>query len=423
MSKSLLLGLVGVLTLAVACGGGSGSSSAAGSSSASASGQCAGTTQASQANNVTAIVVDGGPLGNYSDAAFADVTLCVPGTSNCQTIGHVLVDTGSEGLRILSSAADIAGSPLSLSLTQELVNGSPVVECAQFLSFVTWGPVVMTDVKIAGETASDVPIQLVGLSGFPDVPLACTNAGTPAETVGGDNGLGSNGILGIGPFPNDCGAGCTEPGAANPGLYYTCATNPCQVLTLSGQSQEVQNPVSSFPKDNNGTIVELPALPAAGAASVSGALVFGIGTQSNNGLNGATILTLDKETLDFTTSFKGVSYSGSFIDSGSNGLFFLTTAITGIPECKDENDFYCPASTEALTATNLGVNGDSKATSFSVANFDNLNGNFNAFNDMAGPNAGSGGTGPSFDWGLPFFFGCNVFTGIETTTAAPYFAY
>ena len=50
-------------------------------------------------------------------------------------------------------------------------------------------------------------------------------------------------------------------------------------------AQQVQNPATLFAADNNGVIVELPAVSVP-ETSVSGSLVFGIGTQANNGLNG-----------------------------------------------------------------------------------------------------------------------------------------
>ena len=54
--------------------------------------------------NMVAVVVDSGPAGaNYTNGIFATVTLCEPGTSNCQTIDHLLVDTGSVGVRVLES--------------------------------------------------------------------------------------------------------------------------------------------------------------------------------------------------------------------------------------------------------------------------------------------------------------------------------
>ena len=61
------------------------------------------------ANNVVNAIVDQGPsrFGSGQQAAvnimYVKVTVCVPGsTTTCQTIDHVQVDTGSQGLRILA---------------------------------------------------------------------------------------------------------------------------------------------------------------------------------------------------------------------------------------------------------------------------------------------------------------------------------
>src|SRR5450631_2320469 len=59
-------------------------------------------TAATQATNTAPIAVDGGPTVNgvsvgYPNGAYATVTVCTPGTTTCQTIDHVLVDTGSVG--------------------------------------------------------------------------------------------------------------------------------------------------------------------------------------------------------------------------------------------------------------------------------------------------------------------------------------
>ena len=124
---------------------------------------------------------------------------------------------------------------------------------------------------------------------------------------------------------------------------------------------------------------------------------------------------------NITTVFSGQSYAASFIDSGSNGIYFLDTTSTGIPLCPDSSDFYCPASTQSLSATNVGVNGVSVPALFSVGNADALNSRFFAFSEIAGPNPGG------FDFGLGFFFGRTVFTAIEGQAtpggAGPYFAY
>lgn len=363
-------------------------------------------------SNVQPITVGSGPTGNYTNGAFTSVTVCVPATTTCQTIDGVLVDTGSSGLRLLSSA-------LTISLPQQKAgDGNPVVECLPFVSGYTWGPVQTADIQISGEKASAVPIQVMSDTDFP-VPGACADRGSSEDTLGA---LGANGLLGVGNFAQDCGGACVATGAGNPELYYECPASGC-VVTGESLAQQVQNPVALFATDNNGVILELPAVTGP-EASISGSLIFGIGTQSNNGLSGATVYTVDSDG-NFTTSYKSQPYNQSFLDSGSNGLYFLTSSASGIPVCPDAAFFYCPSSTQNLSATNQGANGASGQVSFSVASADNLfNDNPSAFVfvNLGGPNSL-----PGFDWGLPFFFGRNVYTAIEGMSTpggnGPYWAY
>ena len=363
------------------------------------------------ASNVQAIVVNAGPTNNYFNGAFTSVTICVPGqTTGCQTIDGVLVDTGSSGLRVLSSA-------LTLSLPQQAgSNGGPIVECAQFLDGFTWGPVQTADVKLAGEQASRVPIQVIDERAFPNIPTSCSSSGTAEDTI---DALGANAILGVGLFKQDCGLACAFVGSSNPGFYFSCPASGCQPAAVPLVSQ-VQNPVALFPTDNNGVVIQLPAVPAGGAVSVTGSLIYGIGTQSNNALGSAKVLTVDA-IGNITTVFGSRSYPASFIDSGSNGIYFLDSASTGLPLCPDSSDFYCPASTQSLSTTNIGTNGVSVPALFNVGNADTLNSRFFAFSEISGPNA------DGFDFGLGFFFGRGVFTAIEGQATAggagPYFAY
>src|SRR5258708_37366610 len=76
---------------------------------------CGGSSSSTKANvittsgqNVAPIVVNAGPANNYANGAFTSVTLCVPGTSTCQTIDGVLVDTGASGLRLVDLLLSIA---------------------------------------------------------------------------------------------------------------------------------------------------------------------------------------------------------------------------------------------------------------------------------------------------------------------------
>jgi hypothetical protein len=320
------------------------------------------------------------------------------------------VDTGSIGLRLVASGA--AGGALRLALPQQnAVDGNPLAECTQFLDGYIWGPIRIADVALAGEQARSVPVQVVGESAFASqVPSGCTGTGLVEEDSVAT--LDANGILGVGEWRQDCGLACTVK--TDPGLYYSCSGSACQAVTASLTAQ-VQNPVWMFPSDNNGVIVQLPSIPASGASSVSGSLVFGIGTAGNNGLGNATVLTLDGSG-NFTTAFGGKTYPASFIDTGSNGLFFPST----LPVCGDQKDFYCPATPQSLSAVNSGGTRSAQVP-FTVANADALNPPNFAFPDLAGPNSSG------FDWGLPFFFGRNVYVGIEGQAtpagAGPYFAW
>src|ERR1700680_3674654 len=124
-------------------------------------------------NNVQAVIMDYGPsvngqqVGN-NDSLYTTVTICVPGTTTCQSIDHVLVDTGSTGLRILSSQ-------LALTLPYSTdANNNPIGNCIQYAdSTYQWGPVATADIKMAGEVASSVPLQIVAPSNFPAAPRIC----------------------------------------------------------------------------------------------------------------------------------------------------------------------------------------------------------------------------------------------------------
>ncbi|MGC2551350.1 MAG: DUF3443 family protein, partial [Candidatus Sulfotelmatobacter sp.] len=132
----------------------------------------------------------------------------------------------------------------------------------------------------------------------------------------------------------------------------------------------------------------------------------------------------DPSTLNFNTSFNGTNYSDTaFIDSGSNGYFFNDSSI---PTCSSSADFFCPTSMLNLSATTQGFTSGTGTVNFSVANADTLFTDFPndaAFGDLAGP----AGSQAYFDWGLPFFYGRNVYTAIEGATApggtTPYWAY
>jgi len=87
--------------------------------------------------NVLTITVNGpDPLNNsYLNEPCVSVTVCTPGTTDCQTIPNILLDTGSFGLRIFKQA-------LSVPLTQVASGPGLLAECVQYADGTsTWGPV------------------------------------------------------------------------------------------------------------------------------------------------------------------------------------------------------------------------------------------------------------------------------------------
>jgi len=401
----VLLSVCACLVLA-ACGGGGG-----GSSSSTATPVASTPVAPAAVVNTIPVTVDQGPVGaNAFNVPFVSVTVCRPGTSICQTIDHILLDTGSYGLRLLA--------PLNTSLGLPQVkwpSGDVAAECSPFISGFTWGSTAIADVKLGGEVAASQTIQLVGdhPNGVTTIPSDCTSVGNNIGTLAA---LGAKGMLGVGLLKEDCGNACVN--SAISGAYYACssATSSCTPVTMPLQYQ-VSNPVASFSKDNNGVILTMPAIAPGGAKSIAGTLTFGIGTQANNAIQGESKYVANSSG-DFTTVYKGVSMTKSFIDSGSNGLFFDDASLT---KCVTSTDFYCPTTSESLTATTMSYDGSGSGDiAFTIENVDNLSAGATAAY-AGGVHVGHQSNG--FDWGLPFFFGRRVFVGFAGTTGGGYWAY
>ncbi len=382
-----------LMLLLSACGGGGG-----GGGDNLSNGGNGGSTSA----NSVAMTVDSGPSGVQGafNIPYVSVTVCAPGsTSNCQTIDHVLVDTGSTGLRILASALS---APLLAGLGSQQVSSRQVVECMQFVTSITWGAVKLADVKMAGKVASSLPMQVISDPVYTTVPSGCASRGTNDGTLAG---LEANGILGVSQALQDCGGSCAN--STSNSVYYLCSGASSCVGGAVPVSQQVANPVAAFSGDNNGVLLQLPGVAATGAATATGSLTFGIGTQSNNAIpSGAQAFPAANSGFTINTSYKGVSYS-SFIDSGSNILFFPDN---GISTCTVySSTWFCPSSQQNLSAV-LSSGSSSSTINFSVISAQYLTSSNNAaMPGIAAPASGSLST--QFDWGLPFFYGRSVFIG------------
>jgi hypothetical protein len=369
--------------------------------------------------NTAEIVVDSGPASGFSlgvaNLPYVSVKVCAPGsTTQCATIDHVFLDTGSIGFRVLRSA--VAG----LNLPPVNSGSSTVVACYPFVVGAVWGAMATADVSIGGETAANLPMQVID-DRSPAQPAAtadCQKAanGDLLNTVGK---LQAKGVLGIGMLRYDCGLQC-ELGDYSSGyvMYNACdAAGNCQPLAIRAE-QQVQNPISQLAVNNNGTIMILPAVPDTGASLARGRLVMGIGTQTNNQI-GANVKVLAVEPdpakanyLYLTTTVNGIRYDNSYVDSGSNGLFFDDAALPA--HCVGSGAggaWYCPASQQSRSAVISDGLGTQATVNFAIANTDLLFATTNtAFANLGGA-AGSANPG-AFVWGLPFFFGRPVYTSI-----------
>jgi hypothetical protein len=365
------------------------------------------------AANVMTISVNGSLCSpvtslNYFNKPCVSVKVCVPGDpSNCQTVNDILLDTGSFGLRIFQqSPSNAMGLPAAFTalLPQVSAGSGSLVGCVDFADGSSlWGPIKRATVILGNEPGVTVPIQVVN-PGF----APATNCGTPDETP---IQAGFTGILGVGLFQQDCGPNCANS-AAN-GKYYSCTGSNCTGTSVP-LADQVQNPVPALPQDNNGVIVQLPFVPPGGASSVTGSLILGIGTQTDNAPGSPAVLHTNA-VGDFTTVFNGVTFSDSFLDTGSNGNFIPNLAPNILPPCSGANaEWYCPPSTAQLFATLIGFGGTpSTPVVFKVSNalmlFASSDSAFNnnVFSDLAGTSSFG------FDWGMPFHMGRKVFYGFE----------
>ncbi|HEY8270190.1 MAG TPA: DUF3443 family protein, partial [Pseudobdellovibrionaceae bacterium] len=144
---------------------------------------------------------------SYINQPCVSVTICEPGTSNCQTIDKILLDTGSYGLRVFSSLVNI-------NLPQKTISGGDLAECISYADGSSnWGPIKTADVVLGSLKAPGIPIQTID-STYATLPSDCTKPDTNPSTAG------YNGILGVGIFTEDCGAGCAT--VQNNRIYFAC---------------------------------------------------------------------------------------------------------------------------------------------------------------------------------------------------------
>ena len=404
------LGAVLIAAVIAGCGGG-------GSSSSTSSGGAT-----SLAANQVAVTVARGTSGAVNIPTVS-VTVCAPGTTTCQTIDNIQVDTMSYGLRIVNSAAaNVLGSlPIETD-----GSGNQIAECTVFADGFTWGSVRKADVTVGQKTAGSLPISIIGDMAASTVPTACSNSGIAENDV---TALSANGILGIGVAPYDCGSTCVSSVPSPPSVppYYACPGGTSCTATTIALAQQVTTPVIKFASDSNGIILTMPGVASGGQATATGTMTFGINTQANNTLTGVTAYGTDAAG-DVNATVNGTS-GFAFFDSGSNGFFFHDTTLTKCPS--PNSTFYCPASSTTRPVAISSASGSTASTTVTMP-VANANSIFSASQNngwFAFPNlAGDLGFTNAVDVGMPFFYGRTVYFGYDQTasgagTQTPYVAF
>jgi Protein of unknown function (DUF3443)/Kelch motif len=359
------------------------------------------------------------PQSVSPNVPYTSVRICVPGTNQCRVVDGIVVDTGSSGLRLFASKLQFPNTTGFTALTTN--SGGELGECFPFVASFTWGPVAQADIYLGGEIAKGTPIQIIDdLGSFASVPLACSRSGSLAPISSpAAPAAGFNGIMGVGPIPNDNGAN----------QYFSCTSGNCTAYLPPGvNSPVVVNPVTAIHNavfdgtstDYNGIGLTMNSVPLGGQAADYGNLTFGIGTESNN---------IPSSTVQFFQGSDDASFAGAiltksgattvegYLDSGTNGIEFNSTTITECPANTPPNGpWYCPAAVATTSAVNEGSNSTpvSPSVTINVGNAEQLiqNGTY-ALPELGGPF----GQPPLFDWGLPFFYGRTIYVGIDGESA------
>lgn len=387
--------------------------------------------------NILPVTVGSG----YFNEPTISVKVCEVGsTTNCVVVNNLLLDTGSFGLRVFKSV--ISSLNLSSQTDTTIAAGgggttNPLAECFPYADGTAdWGPVVKADIYMGnapGLKASNIAIQKIDSTYVQ--PTVCSQSSHGPYTLDvSPSGSGYNGVIGVGVFTEDCGTLCSGVTGANTKVYFQCDTvgGTCTGVRVPLANQ-ITNPAAGLPAGyNNGVALQLNAVSSdGGPTGVYGYLVLGIGNQTNNTPPSGVIMLQADANANFKTTFNGMVYNGSFIDSGTNTLSFPQTSST--PDCGGVNTgFDCPSTIVTMSAIQGGCttspcSGGSTGSNavevpYYITNALNAIGSGNTvFNDIGTSMPGG------FDWGLPFFLGRTVYVGFDATASSlgtgPYWAF
>ncbi len=328
------------------------------------------------------------------------VTVCVPGTSQCQTIENLQLDTGSTGLRIFRAPLGALALPDAHDS-----DGNVLAECDNW-SPSFWGPLKRADVIVGGLKASNIEVQVVDPTFLPPPPN-CPPIDQPAP--------GYDGILGLSVQPWDCYG---EGGACDWPRYFTCQGPNCSEASLPAHLR-LSNIAAQFPSDNNGFVIQFPPVTGLGLSGVTGTLTFGIGTNAANQVIPGVMTVPTDTTGRFPLSYGPAGRTfPALIDSGTGNLK-LPFATSG-PTCAstDYGQVLCPNQDITLQLPISPPGQPAFSLPLWVANGTALlasgNGALPGFANQEPSEPSDPGL---LLLGVPFFFGRTLYFGISGTSS------
>lgn len=294
----------------------------------------------SGANNIIPLCVGADRVSVSANIPQISLTICVPGTSTCQTIDHILVDTGSTGLFLFSKQTqgvlDLAATPLPQAKDS---NGNLLYDCMAYGGNSNAGGTYIADVYLNGSHYATQ--QTIGVFGTVENQASqlCSFNKNANQTINDyvlsnpqtqQVGLGFNGILGVGalkPSIDDSSTlSCNSQFQCTPFNWYN-GTN------LHGYS----NILAQLNNDSNGFGLSIPS-PSINVnggfngQALQGQLILGINTQTDNQVSVAQkIMTLIQPSslTVIPSGFLNASLEQStaqvLVDSGTNGILISST--------------------------------------------------------------------------------------------------
>lgn len=354
--------------------------------------------------NTVPLIVDGGYNYDAINRPFIALRLCQSGTSNCQIFDHILVDTGSTGLRINQSQIS---STLLAALTPITYQNQNVYQCMQYAAGYDFGQVFSADVRLADKFASSISIEIINDGDQTGIPATCTGSTSFANL----NEMGAKGIIGINPYsyPDNN----YTSGGVYLGSNYTQVNDPTTIPT-----QLNINPVAALGSESSGFIMTLPSVTGASNGILEGSLILGLNTESNNmisSLLAESLITVVTGSNDSSfpvgffissTSAGGVGDTDSIFDSGTPTYYFYSS----MQQCTgSQAGFYCPTSTaNSWNSTITPESGSAISLAVQIIGY-------SAIDQSIMPGLGEVASYSNLDltlYGLTFFFGHSIYVGL-----------